>query len=858
MSEADRNVSATEALNGRITLDSSVGPLKVIAGAVDVFVESDGGELIALATCEQNDVIIPCDGSLKITAMTRLGGQVVPAGTVDAAAVSSFTDRLNTRLGSLAAPLSGATPESFAGLFTAVARSAIEQRHAQLVKSAHDSRIVSEQFLDAAMDRAVYSAQTLRSPIEGFDVDPLVAVMQVLGKTQNFNVSSPTFEELRTAPNRLRMIAHRSNLRFRTIQLPTGWEQESVTPFLGFLADTDGTESPVALVRRGRNYTIQGPKDVSSRRMTADEVSRLNATAIEFYTPFEADRPATLRDVVRVALVSTKSSWVLTLAMAVGVTLFGLITPILTNAVIGTFIPQDRKNLIISAGVALIMAAVGIFVFSMVQNFAISRTSQLSTRNLQSAFWDRLISLPAEFFRNFNSGELAVRALAIDNLSSILSVQVVSSILTAFFGILYVVEMIYYDAKLGIAGLLFLLLTFVVLAWSFNAFNKQQTAQLNSQMDANGWLVQMLNGLSKIRIANAENRLVAKYIESLRKSIVAQSKVTVIGGWLSSWFVFAAVAAPALFYFVVYRQWTGDIPPITTATYLAFYSAFSIAFGAIAGLSTPMASISTVTPMYRLLKPMMEALPETSGNRHDPGELTGRIELRDVQFRYAPDSPLILRGLTMSIEPGELVALVGRTGAGKSTITRLLLAFEQPEEGQILFDGQDLASLDPTLVRHQMGVVMQSGRITRATVLKNIMGDLSTDEDTAWAAAEAAAVADDIRAMPMGMHTLVDPSNISGGQAQRLLIARSLVTKPRIVIMDEATSALDNSAQAQVTEAVGQLNATRIVIAHRLSTIRSADRIIVLDQGTAVQSGTYDELMQQEGLFVELVKRQVA
>jgi ABC-type bacteriocin/lantibiotic exporter with double-glycine peptidase domain len=466
--------------------------------------------------------------------------------------------------------------------------------------------------------------------------------------------------------------------------------------------------------------------------------------------------------------------------------------------------------------------------------------------------------LPAEFFRNFNSGELAVRALAIDNLSSILSVQVVSSILTAFFGILYVVEMIYYDAKLGIAGLLFLLLTFVVLAWSFNAFNKQQTAQLNSQMDANGWLVQMLNGLSKIRIANAENRLVAKYIESLRKSIVAQSKVTVIGGWLSSWFVFAAVAAPALFYFVVYRQWTGDIPPITTATYLAFYSAFSIAFGAIAGLSTPMASISTVTPMYRLLKPMMEALPETSGNRHDPGELTGRIELRDVQFRYAPDSPLILRGLTMSIEPGELVALVGRTGAGKSTITRLLLAFEQPEEGQILFDGQDLASLDPTLVRHQMGVVMQSGRITRATVLKNIMGDLSTDEDTAWAAAEAAAVADDIRAMPMGMHTLVDPSNISGGQAQRLLIARSLVTKPRIVIMDEATSALDNSAQAQVTDAVSRLNATRIVIAHRLSTIRSADRIIVLDQGAAVQSGTYDELMQQDGLFAELVKRQIA
>jgi ABC-type bacteriocin/lantibiotic exporter with double-glycine peptidase domain len=418
--------------------------------------------------------------------------------------------------------------------------------------------------------------------------------------------------------------------------------------------------------------------------------------------------------------------------------------------------------------------------------------------------------------------------------------------------------MLYYDILLGIVGLIFLLLTLVVLVWAFIASSKQQSAQLDSQMDANGWLVQMLNGLSKIRIANAEDRLVAKYIESLRKSIVAQSKVTVVSGWLSSWFVFAAIGAPALFYFIIYRQWTGDLPPIATATYLAFYSAFSIAFGAIAGLSSPMASMSNVTPMYRLLTPMMEAVPETSGDRHDPGDLLGGIELRNIQFRYAPDSPLILRGLSMNIKPGELVALVGPTGAGKSTITRLLLAFETPEQGQILFDGQDLASLDPTLVRRQMGVVMQSGRITRASVLKNIMGDLSTDEETAWEAAKAAAVADDIRAMPMGMHTLVDPSNISGGQAQRLLIARSLVTKPRIMIMDEATSALDNSAQAQVTEAVSQLNATRIVIAHRLSTIRSADRIIVLDQGIAVQSGTFDELMSAPGLFQDLVKRQVA
>jgi ATP-binding cassette subfamily C protein len=212
----------------------------------------------------------------------------------------------------------------------------------------------------------------------------------------------------------------------------------------------------------------------------------------------------------------------------------------------------------------------------------------------------------------------------------------------------------------------------------------------------------------------------------------------------------------------------------------------------------------------------------------------------------------------MTVKPGELVALVGPSGAGKSTITRLLLDFEQPEGGQILFDGKDLSGLDPTLVRGQMGTVMQNGRISRSTVLINIMGSLSQDEDIAWAAAEQAAIADDIRAMPMGMHTLVDPSNISGGQAQRLLIARALVTKPRILLMDEATSALDNAAQAQVTDALARLRATRVVIAHRLSTIRSADRVIVLDRGVAVQSGTFDELVAEPGLFSDLVKRQTA
>ena len=268
----------------------------------------------------------------------------------------------------------------------------------------------------------------------------------------------------------------------------------------------------------------------------------------------------------------------------------------------------------------------------------------------------------------------------------------------------------------------------------------------------------------------------------------------------------------------------------------------------------------SVVPMLEKLAPVLAAEPEERGGRADPGDLSGRISFSRVSFRYGADGPLVLSEIDLSVEPGEFVAIVGPTGSGKSTILRLLLGFEQPVAGAVLYDGQDLAELDIGAVRRQCGVVLQNGALLAGDIRQNIVGSTNHTVDDAWEAAEMAGIAKDISAMPMGMHTVLSEgtNTLSGGQRQRIMIARALVSRPRIVFFDEATSALDNPSQNVVAESTRQMNATRVVIAHRLSTIRDADKIVVMDGGRIVQQGRYDDLLSDpDGLFARLASRQM-
>ena len=732
-----------------------------------------------------------------------------------------------------------------------------DERRDRAMRSVAASRAVA----DRALDRAIWAAGSLEELGTTLDPDPLVAAISRLGALQGFTVTPPTPLELSASTDALQTIAHRSGLRYRTVRLHDDWRTAGVVPLLAFLrsdSSADADAEPVVLVRARTGYRIQRVHDPRPVALSDELADRLLPDAVELVTPLPPGRAASRRDLVGLALVDSRRHLLLVLAMGLGVTAFGLVTPVLTQTILGRIVPDDDTGLLVVAGAALAAAAAGTFVFLIVQAFAVSGVAQRASRSLQSALWDRLLSLPATFFRRYSSGDLTVRVLSAGGLTAVLGVQVVASVVAALFAVLYVVAMMSYDVRLGLTGAVVLVVTAAALLVGARSLGRLLQTSMDATRDANGWLVQMLHGIAKIRLAHAEERMAARYLEHVRTVLVAESRQTLVSGRLAAWVVFTASAAPALYYVVVMRTWTGSTPSVTSTTFIAFFSAASLAFTAVAGLSAAVPALASLGPIHALLRPILDELPETTSGSLSPGRLTGQIRFDHVSFGYGEHGPTVLRDLSFDVAAGSMVAIVGPSGAGKSTVARLMMGFDRPSGGRILFDGRDLSTLDPVLVRRQIGAVIQNGRISRASVLRNIVGPASTDEAAAWAAAETAAVADDIRAMPMGMHTIVDADSISGGQAQRLLIARALVARPAIMLLDEATSALDNHSQAAVADTLAGMGCTRLVVAHRLSTIRSADLILVMDAGQVVESGTYDELLDHGGLFTRLARRQLA
>lgn len=363
----------------------------------------------------------------------------------------------------------------------------------------------------------------------------------------------------------------------------------------------------------------------------------------------------------------------------------------------------------------------------------------------------------------------------------------------------------------------------------------------------------LITGIQKIKLAGAEKRAFARWGNLYAQSAKMTYDPPMFLKLNSVISLAISLTGTLIMYYMSVRA------GLSVADYYAFNTAYGMVSGAFLSLAGIALSAAQIRPILTMVQPFFDAVPEVSDGKQVIERLSGGIELNNVSFRYNENMPLILDDLSLKIRPGQYVAIVGRTGCGKSTLLRLLLGFEKPQKGAIYYDGKDLERIDLRSLRRRIGVVMQNGKLFQGDIYSNIVISAPwLSQQDAWEAAELTGIAEDIRRMPMGMNTVISEGSggISGGQRQRLMIARAIAPKPKILMFDEATSALDNITQKKVSESLDRLKCTRIVIAHRLSTIRQCDRILVLDQGKIVEDGTYDELIASDGFFAELVARQ--
>jgi NHLM bacteriocin system ABC transporter ATP-binding protein len=508
----------------------------------------------------------------------------------------------------------------------------------------------------------------------------------------------------------------------------------------------------------------------------------------------------------------------------------------------------------------LFAASITGFLISLTANVAMMRMEGRMEAGVQSAVWDRLLSLPVRFFKQYNSGDLVGRSLAIGQIRQMLTGAVLTSLLTGVFSIFSFILLFQYSSSLALIATVLVLVAALMSASCGWLQMRNQRAIYEVMGRISGLTLDLMSGIAKLRMSGTESQAFARWAEEFtkQKSISNRAARVSIAMTIFSR-IFPSVTGIAIFYFG-WNMMKGGAG-LTPGGFVAFNAAFGQFLGASLGLAMTAISVIGIIPAYERAKPILKAIPEAQGaSSLDPGRLHGAIECSRILFRYESDLPLVLNDISIQIKPGQFVAFVGHSGSGKSTLFRLLLGFETPESGSIYFDGMDLADIDPQALRRQMGVVMQNGKVFDGDIFTNIVGASPLTIADAWAAARSAGFDKDIEAMPMGMNTVISEGGggLSGGQRQRLMIARAIVHRPRILLFDEATSALDNQTQSIVSRSLEALEATRIVIAHRLSTIINADQIYVFDQGRITQHGTYEELAGQEGLFRDLAQRQIA
>ena len=690
--------------------------------------------------------------------------------------------------------------------------------------------------------------------------DTMLVTCKLVGAASGIKIMTPP--DLHRSKEKILSIAKASRCRIRMVALRDNWWETDHGPLLAY---REQTLDPVAILKTSSTkYALVDP--LTRERTPVDEkvAATLRPFAVSFYAPLPAKK-LNAWDLVKFGVRESKKDLWTILGMGVLVGLLGMVTPYFSGQIFDTIIPSADRNQLFQFTIGLIAAALGTFAFELVKAISVLRLEGQMDYTVQAGIMDRLLDLPSTFFRDYTAGDLADRTLGVDQIRQAISQAGTQAIVGMISASIMVLFLFSYNTQMAVIAIL-LLAVAVFVPFIFNVLQlKYQRTLFYIRGNISGLVLQLINGVNKLRVSGSEDRAFREWA----RKFAQQKRIAYKAGKIANCVqvfnqVFPILGTGVLFGFYAYfqgqAQLSGEKFRMTTGDFVALSAIFMNILSAMLQLSGASLELMIIFPLAERLRPIVQTLPEFDEAKAHPGDLSGEIEVHHVTFRYLKDGPAILKDLSLRIRPGEYVALVGGSGSGKSTLLRLLLGFEKPESGSVFYDGHDLTSLDIREVRQQLGVVLQSSKLMPTDIYRNIIGSRNLTVNDAWEAARMAGLDRDIKNMPMGMHTVVSEGGgtFSGGQRQRLMIARALVNKPRIIFFDEATSALDNETQRVVTQSMDSMQATRIVIAHRLSTIINADRIFVLHLGELVQSGNYAELMNEGGLFAELAKRQLA
>ena len=649
---------------------------------------------------------------------------------------------------------------------------------------------------------------------------------------------------------RMEWICRPTGTMRRHVRLDKGWHNSAFGSLLGQL-DTGDT---VALLPRGvSGYYFLEPGTGNKIRVTDEVESHILPEAIMFYRPLPAKKLAVPDLLAFIARVFNRGDYLLILVAAIATTLIGLLPAQANKIAFSTVVPSGQLSLVAPLAALLLGVAISTALINICHDLVMARVSIKIGISCEAATFARILALPPSFFKQYSSGNLASRVASMTQLTQSLASMLLGVGLSLTLSIVYIIQIATFAPALALPalGIAIFQAVFTIVVTTVTARWERKTLEANATLS--GTVTALLNGIQKIKLAGAEDRAFARWAHEYAEYAAARYTRPLAVEALPAIVMMVGLFGNILLYFIAG----------STHVDLGDYMAFNVAFGqvtaAITSLASSAAQIALIRPTLAMVSPILDEVPETAEDKPSVSRLSGAIEVSGVSFRYSDNSPYVVNNLSFTVRPGEYLAIVGKSGCGKSTIMRLLLGFEKPERGSIFYGSYDVQKVDLRSLRRHVGMVMQDGKLFMGDLFSNITISTPTATlDDAWAAAEIAGIADDIRKMPMGMQTLVSEGGggISGGQRQRIMIARAVCGKRNILMFDEATSALDNVTQKHVADALDTLKCTRIVIAHRLSTVRHCDRILVVDNGGIVEEGSYEELMAKKGYFAELVARQ--